>query len=190
MLKVRSFDDLADTYKAFGVLGGDEQKASEAMQKIEADTLAVAEKIPDSPEAQRSTAVIFYAGGNIALKLENSIVGQMLHVLGVKNIATGLTPANPGSETAPLDIEAIIAKQPDSVLITSMSSSNEEAKDAVTKEFSSNNGWKAIDAVRENKVSFLPQQYFLYNAGPYYADALKYLSATIYPETFGEPVEP
>lgn len=185
--KVRSFDDLRDTYEAFGVLTGEPEHAGARFAEIEAETEEILSRVPDGGV---SAVVLFISEANLAVKLEDSIVGQMLVDLGVTNIATGLTPDNPGSETTPLNLEAIVAEQPDLVLVTSMIGSNEVARQNLEAEFDSNPGWNAIDAIEQGRVAYLPQQYFLYNAGPYYPDALEYLAASIYPDEFGDPIEP
>lgn len=187
LTKVRSYDDLEDTYRAFGVLAGTPDHANARFEQIDAQTNAVMEQIP---EGDMDVVVLFISEANLAVKLERSIIGQMLIDLGVTNIATGLTPDNPGSETTPLNIEAIVAEQPDMVLVTSMIGSNDVARANLEAEFASNPGWDAIDAIDQGNVVFLPQQYFLYNAGPYYAQALEYLAASLYPDVFGDPVEP
>lgn len=187
LTKVRSFDDLRDTYEAFGVLAGQAEHADARFAEIEAETNSIMEQIP---EGDLDVVVLFISEANLAVKLDRSIIGQMLVDMGVTNIATGLTPDNPGSETTPLNIEAIVVEQPDMVLVTSMISSNTDARANLEAEFASNPGWNAIDAIEEGRVVFLPQQYFLYNAGPYYPEALEYLAASLYPDVFGEPVEP
>lgn len=187
LTKVRSFDDLGDTYEAFGVLAGKPEHANARFAEIEAQTKEVMAQIP---EGDLDVVVLFISEANLAVKLDRSIIGEMLIDLGVTNIATGLTPDNPGSETTPLNVEAIIVEQPDIVLVTSMIGSNDVAHANLEAEFASNPGWQAIDAIEEGKIVYLPQQYFLYNAGPYYAEALEYLAASLYPEIFGEPVGP
>lgn len=187
LTKVRSFEDLGDTYEAFGVLAGQSEHANARFAEIQAQTDAIMEQIP---ERDLDVVILFISEANLAVKLDRSIIGEMLIDLGVTNIATGLTPDNPGSETTPLNIEAIIVEQPDIVLVTSMIGSNDVAQANLEEEFASNPGWQAIDAIEEGKIVYLPQQYFLYNAGPYYAEALEYFAASLYPEIFGEPVAP
>lgn len=187
LIKVRSFEDLEDTYSAFGALAGEPEHAAERFAQISADTQDVLDRVPDQ---DADIVILFVSASNLGVKLNNSIIGQMLEDLGVENVASDLAPDNPGSETTPLNIEAIVMAQPDQVLVTSMIGSNEEARTTLEEQIESNNGWNAIDAIAEGKISYMPQQYFLYNAGPYYADALEYLAATVYPDVYGEPVEP
>ena len=64
-----------------------------------------------------------------------------------------------------------------------------EAKASLEQQFASNPAWQAVDAVRNGKIVYLPQQYFLYNAGPHYADAARYLAASLRPDVYGSPAE-
>ena len=137
-----------------------------------------------------SVVILYVMADTVAVKLDNSIAGQMVKDLGLTNIASGATPDNPKSETTPLDIEFIVAQQPDVVLVTSMVGNNELARETLQTQLDRNPAWQAVDAVREGRIAYLPQQYFLFNAGPYYGDALTYLAATIYPDVYGAPVEP
>ena len=82
-----------------------------------------------------------------------------------------------------------MSKDPDYVLVTTMISSNEEARRTVEEQFASNPAWQSVNAITEGRVIYLPQEYYLYNAGPYYVDAIKYMAQSIYPEIYGEVEE-
>lgn len=186
-VKLRSFEDLRTAYGMFGALNDMADHARQRIETIERDADAITEKWPSTDE---SVAIVFVTAKSLSVKLDNSIAGDMVAELGVPNVASDLVPSNPGAETAPLDIEYLVAHQPDHILITSMISSNEEARARVQEEFDSTPAWQSLTAVREGRVHHLPQQYFLYNAGPYYADAMQFLCATLAPEVYGEPVMP
>ena len=187
LLRIRSHEDLRDVYRAFAVLGGSPETAEQRIATIEAQRDEVLAK---NPGGDVSVVILYVTADTVAVKLDNSIAGQMVKDLGLTNIASGATPDNPKSETTPLDIEFIVAQQPDVVLVTSMVGNNELARETLQTQFDRNPAWQAIDAVREGRIAYLPQQYFLFNAGPYYGDALTYLAATIYPDVYGTPVEP
>ena len=188
LVKIRSLDDLRQTYKVFGILGGSSEVAAQRIAAIEEQCQQVVSKTPQEEKA--SVVILFVTSDSLAVKRDNSIAGQMVLQLGLSNIASSSTPDNPGSETTPLDIEYIVSKQPDHVFVTSMMGSNEQARETFQEQLESNPAWQSINAVREGRIHYLPQQYFLFNAGPYYGDALAYLAASIHPDIFGAPVEP
>lgn len=187
LIKIRSFENLQQVYRAFGVLAGSQDVAERRLREITAQSEKVVARVPDK---EISVVILFVSAQTLAVKLDNSIAAQMADSLGMRNIASGLTPDNPGSETTPLDIEEIVRQQPGYVLVTSMIGSNDQARKTLQGQIDSNPAWHAIDAVRAGRVGYLPQQYFLFNAGPYYADALEYLAASVHPDVFGTPVEP
>lgn len=182
-----NLDDVATAYRIFGAINETSEHAEQRVEEIAAQYDEVLDAWPGD---ESSVVILHVTAQSLTVKLDNSIAGQIASDLGLSNIASGLTPTNPGAETAPLDVEEIVRQQPDHVLVTSMISSNEQARESFTAELERNSAWQAVDAVREDRVIFLPQQYFLYNAGPYYADSVEYLAASLHPEIYGEPVEP
>lgn len=180
---IRGFNDVIDTYEAFGKILEKEDLAKERIDKLVSEK----EKLQKLSPKNDDTAVILYISGNtMAAKLDNSIAGDVLNILNVKNIASDLPPDKIGSEHTPLDVEYIVEKNPTYVFVTSMLPSNEEAKKSMEKEFEKNPVWQGIDAIKEDRVIYLPQEYFLFNAGPYYTEAIEYMARSIYPEIYGE----
>lgn len=180
---IRSFNDVIDTYEAFGKILNQENLANEKIKNLTEYKESLAKKAPKNDD---SAIILYIAGNTMAAKLDNSIAGDVLNILEVDNIASDLPPDTIGSEHTPLDIEYIVEKNPKYVLVSSMVSSNDEAKAAMEKEFESNPVWKGVDAIDENRVIYLPQEYFLFNAGPYYGEAIEYMARSLYPEIYGE----
>ena len=183
---IRGFSDVVDTYRAFGKLLGQSELAEQRIAELEKDKKEITDKLPDD---DISVVILYVTSKSLAVKLDNSIAGDIAGILELDNIASGLAPDTVGSETTPLDIEYIVEKDPDYVLVTTMISSNEEAKKTVEEQFASNPAWSSVNAINEGRVIYLPQQYYLYNAGPYYVDAIKYMAQSIYPDIYGEVEE-
>ncbi|HML46783.1 MAG TPA: ABC transporter substrate-binding protein, partial [Clostridia bacterium] len=59
----------------------------------------------------------------------------------------------------------------------------------MNEHFANSPAWKGVAAVREGRVVYLPQEYFLVNAGPFYGDAIAYIAQCVYPEIYGESKE-
>ena len=182
LTNIRSFDDVLDSYRAFGKILG---ASGLAEQKIAAFVNERNDIVSKLPNKQVSAVIIYVTAKSIAVKLNNSIAGDIAATLKLKNIASDLPPDTIGSETTPLDIEYIVSHNPDVVFVTTMISSNEEARKTVEGEFRSNPSWSSVKAIAEGKVIYLPQQYYLYNAGPYYVDAIRYMAKSIYPDIYG-----
>ncbi len=184
-MTLRTQDDIAMAYEIFGALNHNHDKAVDRIAQMSAKVDQVKAKFPSQDETK--IVIVYVTSQALSVKLDTSIAGTMAKTLGLENVASGRTPNAPNSEHTPLDIEFLAQTQPDVVLVTSMISNNEEAKARLEASFASNSAWQAVDAVRAGKVYYLPQQYFLFNPGPYYPEALEYLAACIHPEIFGQP---
>ncbi|MBU5428263.1 ABC transporter substrate-binding protein [Tissierella pigra] len=180
---IRGYDDVVSTYKAFGKILEKEELAETKIKELEKQKKEIVSKLPDE---SKSVVILYITSKTLAVKLDNSIAGDVAKILRLKNIASDLPPDTIGSETTPLDIEYIVEKNPDYVLVTSMISSNEEAIKSIEEEFNTNPVWSGVKAVQEGRVIHLPQEYFLYNAGPYYNEAIEYMAKNIYPEIYEE----
>lgn len=180
---IRTYDDVVAAYKGFGKILENEEQAEAKIQELAKHKEEIVAKLP---EENKSVVILYITSRALAVKLDNSIAGDIASMLEIKNIASDLPPDTIGSETTPLDIEYIVEKNPDYVLVTSMIDSNEEAVKAIEKEFSTNPVWSGVKAVQEGRVVYLPQEYYLFNAGPYYHEAIEFMAKSIYPEIYGE----
>lgn len=180
---IRSYEDVISTYRAFGKILEQDELAEKKIAELKEKKESIEAKLPE----EGKTAVILYITSNsLSVKLDNSIAGDVASILAIENIASDLPPDNIGSENTPLDIEYIVEKNPEIILVTSMIADNDLAKESMEKEFSENPVWKGVDAIKEGKVIYLPQEYFLYNAGPYYGEAIEFMARSVYPEIYGE----
>jgi iron complex transport system substrate-binding protein len=183
LFHMRSYNDVVDHIRVFGKLNENEEYAEEIIKSMDEGKKAITDKLP---KENKTVVILYVTSSSLAVKLDNSIAGDVANILGLKNIASDLPPDTIGSETTPLDIEYIAEKNPDMVLVTSMISSNEDAKRVMNEQFESNPVWKSVKSVTDGNVAFLPQQYFLYNAGHEYVKAIEYMAKAVYPEIFGE----
>lgn len=180
---IRGYDDVVATYRAFGKILQEEKKAEEKINKLEEQKEEIVSKLP---KENKSVVILYVTSKTLSVKLDNSIAGDVANILNLENIASDLPPDTIGSESTPLDVEYIVEKNPDYILVTSMISSNEAAIKTMEEEFEKNPIWEGVDAVSEGRVVYLPQEYFLFNAGPYYAEAIEYMARGVYPEIYGK----
>ena len=178
---IRGYDDVISTYRAFGKILENEKLAESKIDELERKKEEIVAKLPNE---KKSVVILYITSKTIAVKLDNSIAGDVANILKLDNIASDLPADTIGSETTPLDIEYIVEKDPDYVLVTSMIGSNELAKKLIEEEFANNPAWKGVTAIQKGRVAHLPQEYFLYNAGPYYDEAIEYMAEIIYPEIY------
>ena len=182
LLHMRSYTDVVDHTRLFGKLLDNEDEAEAIITEMEQGKQEIVDKLPDEP---KSVVIMYVTSSSLAVKLDNSIAGDVANILGLENIASGLAPDTLGSETTPLDIEYIAEQNPDIILVTSMIASNEDAKRVMQEEFDTNPVWETVGAVQEGNVVYLPQEYFLYNPGHKYVNAIEYMAKGVYPEIYG-----
>jgi iron complex transport system substrate-binding protein len=182
-LHMRTYTDVIDHLEAFGALLGNEEGAEYFISQMKAGKKAIIDQLPEN---SKRVVILYVTSSSLAVKLDNSIAGDIATILGIENIASDLPPDTLGSETTPLDIEYIVEQNPDVVLVTSMISSNSEARHSMNEEFSTNPAWAGIEAIEKGNVVYLPQEYFLYNAAHNYVEAIEYMAKGVYPEIYGE----
>ncbi|MPW24946.1 ABC transporter substrate-binding protein [Alkalibaculum sp. M08DMB] len=180
--QTKTYEEVLSIYRAFGKILDAQEEAEEIIRKLEEQKNNIIKKLPQ----EEKTVVILYVTSNaLSVKLDNSIAGDISKMLNLKNIASELPPDTIGSENTPLDIEYIVEKNPDYILVTSMIANNEVAIKTMEDQFKNNPVWKGVQGITEGRVIYLPQEYFLYNAGPYYGEAIEYMARAIYPEIYG-----
>lgn len=182
LFHMKSYEDVLAHLLVFGKLLENEEKAEETITQMDLDKKAITDQLPAE---SKSIVIMYVTASSLAVKLDNSIAGDVANILALENIASGLPPDTLGSETTPLDVEYIAEQDPDVILVTSMISSNEDAMRVMNKEFDENPVWQTISAVNDQNIVYLPQEYFLYNAGHKYVEAIEYMAKGVYPEIYG-----
>jgi iron complex transport system substrate-binding protein len=99
----------------------------------------------------------------------------MLGELGAHNIADDAPVLLDG-----LSLEEIILRDPDYIFLTTMG--NEAAAKAYIEELFSQDGWKELDAVKNNCYAFLPKELFHFKPNARWAEAYELLAKLLYPE--------
>lgn len=183
VLQMKTYDEVLENLKIMGRIVGNEDKAEAIIDNMNKEKNSIVKKLPK----ESKKIVILYATSNdISVKLENSIAGNVAEILKLNNIASGKKPEKMGDEAIPFSIEEIVKEDPDVILVTSMVKSDEMAKEVIEKQLGSDPVWKNLKAVKDNKIVYLPQKYFLYNAGENFVDGIEFMAKGVYPEIYGE----
>ncbi|MBO5897934.1 MAG: ABC transporter substrate-binding protein [Clostridia bacterium] len=173
LFRVESFDDYLRVLGVMTALTGDTaayETYGLALQ-TRIDALLNAERPNDAPR------VLFLRAGSSArsTKAKNAdghFAAAMLDELGAMNIA----------DEAPilidtLSIEAILASDPDYILITTMG--DEAAARAYIETLLDEPTWQSLSAVQEGNVHILPKELFQYKPCAAWYEAYEYLSELI-----------
>jgi len=182
-LNMRTYEDVHHILRIVGRIIDSESKAEEIIRNMEKDKNEIISKLPSR---KTKIVILHVTSQDVSVKLSNSIAGNVAEILKLENIAAGNKPQGMGGETIPFSMETIIEKDPDVILVTSMLSDNTSSKKVIEEKLGADPVWKELRAVKQGKIVFLPQKYFLYNAGADFVKGIEYMAKGVYPEVYGE----
>ena len=110
-----------------------------------------------------------------AKRAEDHFAAGILEDLGAVNIADEMETL-----TESLSLEAIIASDPDMILIVFQG--DEEAGEEYIESLFSKPGWRDVEAVVEGRVHFLPKDLFHYKPNGRWAEAYAFMEGILYDE--------
>jgi len=122
--------------------------------------------------------VVFSTTNSVSCELSNSQTGVMLEMLGAKNLIS-FKFHNPGRTRIHFSLERIVSLNPDIILLNTMGDVA-QCRGRLEKEFSENQAWAGLDAIRNKKFYVLPKEYFLYKPNADFPNALDYLAKVLY----------
>jgi iron (Fe) ABC superfamily ATP binding cassette transporter, binding protein len=114
--------------------------------------------------------------GSFVVATNNSYVGNLTELAGGENVIH-----DDNEEFLPVNTEELVKLNPDIILRTSHTMS-EEVMEEFDEEFKTNDIWKHFDAVKNNKVYNLDNNYFGMTATMGYKEGLKKLDEIFYKE--------
>ncbi len=174
---VTTFAEYLDTLKLFTDITG-------RQDLYEQNGLAVGERIEAAiARAKGGTApppsVLFIRAFSTAYRAlgSDSMTGAMLHDLGAVNIADQ-TP----SLLKDLSMEAIIAADPDYILVVTMGADENRALEVLRQGLQSNPAWEGLSAVRSGRYHLLPRELFHYKPNARWGESYEQLAQLLYGE--------
>lgn len=184
---LKTYDDVKASMRLLGAALGKREKAEAVNKRLDADIAAIVDKLPRSSQ---SVAILHSTPNGLTLERETSIAGCCAKLLGLQNIISGNTTRVAGSmgnmpDQAPYSLEALVEANPQVVLITSMGNRS-EIEGRLESDAFSNPAWQTVDAVKNKRVYYLPDELFLLNPCLRYPLAVELLASKIYPESVKE----
>lgn len=180
VVDMKSYEDVQRTVRLFAKLTGEQEKGEKLLAAMEQEIGAVKEKLP---KEQRRVAVIHSTNQGLTVQLEGSIAGSVAQMLGWENVAAGLVPLEKNPDAAPYSLETLVEKNPEIIFVTSMGKL-EEIKAGMEKTMAESPAWQSVEAVREKRVYYLPQNLFLLSPGLHYPEAFRLMAGEVYPDRF------
>ena len=108
------------------------------------------------------------------------MVGYMLEDLGADNMV-----ARHESLLEDINLEEIIAEDPDYIFITTMGS-EQQAMDYMAQNVENNPAWQQLTAVQNDRCLTLPKDLFHYKPNARWGESSAYLAKILYPELAGQ----
>lgn len=180
VLDMKSYEDVKREVGILAQLTGAKDKGEKLVADMDARIQAVKEKIPQD---KRRISVIHSTNQGLTVQLEGSIAGSVAQMLGWENVAAGTTPLEKNPDAAPYSLETLVAQNPELIFVTSMGKMD-AIKSEMDEEMKGNPAWQSVQAVRDSKVYYLPQELFLLSPGIHYPEAVEIMAKCVYPEVF------
>lgn len=182
-------DTSTNAYEAFQknlylfckVLGNEDIYKSKVKSIIDQCQTTI-EKV-NTVEEKPDVAVLFSTSKSVQTETENSLTGEMISLLGAKNVVEAEDIPIKGETRINFSMEILAAKDPDYILICTMGDI-EKCKERISSEIESSSAWSTLTAVKEGRVYYLPKEYSVYKPNAKYPEAFEYLAKIIYPEVF------
>jgi iron complex transport system substrate-binding protein len=143
-------------------------KVNETVQKVSLDN-------------KPKVLILFATTKSVQCELPSSLVGDMVRMLGADNIVED-SPVK-GATKVEFSMERIVERDPDVILITTMSDV-EKCKARIKEDIKSNKAWVGLRAVKEGNVHYLPKKLYIYKPNARYPEAIENLAKILYPGVF------
>lgn len=128
-------------------------------------------------EAPRVLYLRAYSTG-VKAKGDDTLTGAMLKELGAVNIVN----EEGASLLENLQLESILAADPDFILVTTMGSDSEKALEMVRTTLEDNPAWSSLTAVKEGRYLVLPKELFHYKPNARWGESYEMLAQILYGE--------
>ena len=174
--QVKSLDDVRTHIKMLGELTGKTDAADRLLNDVNA-TLAW---VDAQPTPKRAPRVLSLFGTNDAWYAHraNSFMGSLLHALGAENVAANADAHERYRSLAPIDLEQVIAEDPDVVFIIPYNGADPK----VIEEFMAHPAFKSLRAVRNGRAHLMESTIYTSHAGPRAGEALRRLYHHLWPD--------
>ena len=181
VLDPQSIEDLLDAIGKVGRLAGREEAASELFMDYRQRLAAVAERVGGLSESERPTIFVgspfrdeHWTPG------PETFTSAVIHRAGGRNVADDLAPG----AWAVYNLENIVSRDPQVLLSTLGEGQDaEEVRTRYLERAKSLKGWKNLDAVRNERVVLIPENWLLRPA-PRLFRAIETLAAALHPNLF------
>ena len=175
VLDMKTYEDVKREVKIFSQLTENVGNGDEIIKRMDDEIKNI---IDSTPKENLRVAILHSTAQGLTVQLDGSIAGNIVKMFGWKNVADGMTPLEDNPDAAPYSMETLAAQNPDIIFVTSMGNVD-KIKSNMENSIAENSAWQVIDAVKHNRMYYLPQDLFLLSPGLRYPDAVQFISNII-----------
>lgn len=180
VLKMKTYEDVTDKIQLLGKIVGNETKGQALVDKMQAKVENIIAKVP---QANKRVAILHSTSKSVTVELESSIAGSTAKMLGFKNVAIGSKALESDPDSTPYSLEKLVESNPEVIFVVTMGELD-SIKKRMLEDVESNPAWNSLEAVKNRKIYFLPQDLFLINPSIRYPEAVYTMANLVYPEVF------
>lgn len=183
--KTKSYQAFAENAYLFSKVLGTEALYNEKTAHVLEDVAAII-ALAETSSTQPRVAPLFATSKSISMETDLAQVGEMVTLLGGKNILPEETLMGSGETRIPFSIEALITQNPEVILISTMGDVA-AAQGTIDGMIEENPVWAEVEAVKNNRVFYLDKNLSVYKPNERYNEAFMMVAEMLYPSLF--PVE-
>lgn len=173
VLSIGNLAEVSDKAQTFGELIGKPDAGAALAENLTRRIASI-----QAPDAEPPTVFpLFGTPAAFFAFLPDSYLGSMVEHLGGRMVTANMPASQTSRQLAPFSIEALIAADPDVILMVHHGPAGEMA-DALAERGS----WSGLRAVQNGRVHRVSERLFMTNPGPSAVRALRALRELLYPE--------
>lgn len=182
VVRLKTYQDVKDKIQLFAKLCDHAEKGYALVADMEA---RIQKTIDRTPKEGLKVAILHSTAKSVTVELDGSIAGSAAKMLGFVNVASGKKALDKDPDSAPYSLETLVESNPDIIFVATMGQL-EEIKNRMLEDMESNPAWNSVEAVKNRRIYFLPQELFLLNPGLRYPEAVETMAKMAYPEVFAD----
>lgn len=179
LLDYKNYNDFPKLLELFSKINGKELTENETAKKTLDEIQDIINKVPQNKKIS-FLSLFVSAGKSPNAETSNANTALIAKLLGGKNIIDKLDYPQK-SVNINISIEKILSEEPDIILITTMGD-EKEIQSKMMETFKNDPVWNSLNAIKNEKIYFLPNELFLYKANENYPESFKYIYKIFYGE--------
>jgi len=153
----RTVDEIKGLLRKMAEIVHEKERGEALVKELEDNIKQVSAQIGKLEPSKQKTAMVISGYG--ATSLRGSIVDEIFKYAQIRNATEKLEGNLPKGSKVRLSKEQIIACDPDCLLVISVNNKKKKEEMSVVKEFMSDESLKAIKAMRNNEIVYIPMKY-------------------------------